>query len=39
MERTMLNYLKIYLDTDLKIILLNYKNNCLERLSIASKKF
>jgi len=34
-ERTvLLTYLKIWLDTDLKIILLNHQNNHAERLNV-----
>jgi len=40
MERTvLLKYLKIELDTDLEIILLNHQNNYVERLSVDNTAF
>jgi len=39
MERmVLLKYIKIWLDTDIKIILLNHQNNYVERLNVDEVK-
>jgi len=38
MERMILKYIKMYLDTDLKIILLDYQNNYVQNSSVMNHK-